>query len=85
MDYVTHISHQMQKHKFDVICPSVLLRKPHREHPSFKIVRRCFVPQSQPKALLDPQIPLDEKHKFSVTCPDALFMETTLGPPEHEK
>jgi hypothetical protein len=26
-----------------------------------------------------------QKHKFDITCPDALFTETTLGPPEHEK
>jgi hypothetical protein len=26
-----------------------------------------------------------QKYKFGVTCPDALFMETALGPPEHEK
>jgi hypothetical protein len=26
-----------------------------------------------------------QKHKFGDTCPDALFMETALSPPEHEK
>jgi hypothetical protein len=26
-----------------------------------------------------------QKHKFSVTCPITLLMETTPGPPEHEK
>jgi hypothetical protein len=26
-----------------------------------------------------------KKHKFGVMCPGALFMETALGPPEHEK
>jgi hypothetical protein len=26
-----------------------------------------------------------QKHKFSVTCPGAVFMETTMGPPEIEK
>jgi hypothetical protein len=26
-----------------------------------------------------------QNHKFGVMCPDALFMETALGPPEHEK
>jgi hypothetical protein len=24
-------------------------------------------------------------HKFGVTCPGTLFMETTPGPPDHEK
>jgi hypothetical protein len=27
----------------------------------------------------------EQKHKFSVMCPGALFMETTLGPLDHEK
>jgi hypothetical protein len=26
-----------------------------------------------------------QKYKFNVTCPGVLFMESTLGPPEHEK
>jgi hypothetical protein len=26
-----------------------------------------------------------QKHKFNVMCPGALFLETALGPPEHEK
>jgi hypothetical protein len=26
-----------------------------------------------------------QKHKFDVMYPDALFMETTSGPPEHAK
>jgi hypothetical protein len=26
-----------------------------------------------------------QKHKFGVMCLGALFMETALGPPEHEK
>jgi hypothetical protein len=26
-----------------------------------------------------------QKRKFGITCPGALFMETTLHPPEHEK
>jgi hypothetical protein len=26
-----------------------------------------------------------QKHKFNITCLGALFMETALGPPEHEK
>jgi hypothetical protein len=36
-------------------------------------------------ALRDPRIPLDAKIQVGVTCPDALFMETTMGPPGHEK
>jgi hypothetical protein len=36
-------------------------------------------------ALRDPRIPLDAKIQVGVTCPDALFMETTTGPPGHEK
>jgi hypothetical protein len=35
-------------------------------------------------ALHDMEILLNEKHKFSVTCPNALFMDTALGPHEHE-
>jgi hypothetical protein len=26
-----------------------------------------------------------QKHKLDVTCPGVLFMETALGPAEHEK
>jgi hypothetical protein len=26
-----------------------------------------------------------QKHNFGVTCSNALFMDTTPGPPEHEK
>jgi hypothetical protein len=26
-----------------------------------------------------------QKHKFDVMCPDALFMETSIVPPEHQK
>jgi hypothetical protein len=35
-------------------------------------------------ALFDPLITPDAKHKFGVTCPVTLFVQTTLGPPEHE-
>jgi hypothetical protein len=26
-----------------------------------------------------------QKHRFEVACPNTLFMETDVGPPEHEK
>jgi hypothetical protein len=26
-----------------------------------------------------------QKHMFGITCPDMLFVETALGPAEHEK
>jgi hypothetical protein len=40
--YVTHISHRMQKHKFDVTSPNTLLWKPHQSHPSMKISALMF-------------------------------------------
>jgi hypothetical protein len=49
------------------------------------IVSTFGTPGRKQNALRDPQIPPDEKHMFSITCPDTLFMETTPGPPEHEK
>jgi hypothetical protein len=36
-------------------------------------------------AVHDPQIPPDAKTQDRITCSHALFMETTMGPLEHEK
>jgi hypothetical protein len=85
MYYVTDRSHRIQKHKFDVSCPSTLSWYPHRALSSMKIVRQFIMLQTPHNAQRDPQIPPDEKkNKFSLTCPGVLIVVSTLGPPEHE-
>jgi hypothetical protein len=43
------------------------------------------MPQTDWNALHDPLTHRMQKHKFGVTCPSALFVESVLVPPEHEK
>jgi hypothetical protein len=84
MHYVTHRSTRMQKHMFDVMCPSALFIKSilvPPEHEKYSVdVWRCtgmhYVTHRSHKM---------QKHKFSVMCLGALFMETTPGPSEHKK
>jgi hypothetical protein len=77
LDTKTEVKHNMSLHTFCRI---------HTYHTrARKIVLRRFAPRTDQNALHDPQIPPDAKPNFSVTCLATLFMETILGPPEHEK
>jgi hypothetical protein len=62
MHYMSRRFHRMQEQKFTVTCPGTLFSGnniwPTRAR---KIVRRCFAPQIQRKALRDPHIRLEGK------------------------
>jgi hypothetical protein len=86
MHYVTHRSHQRQKHMFGVTCPSALFVEfipVPPEHEKYCIddsrlgcTRMHYVTRRSHQM---------QKQKFGVTCPATLFLETTQDPPEHEK
>jgi hypothetical protein len=63
-----------------------ILLYPYKSHPSMKNSVLTFL---HPIGTRMPYVTRNshqmQKYKFSVTCPGALFMETTLDPPEHEK
>jgi hypothetical protein len=86
MHSVTSRTHRMQKHKFDVTCPSALF------------VETAPVPLEHEKYCVDVSWPGPTrkhymthrshwmpKHKFDITCPDAILVESILVPLEHEK
>jgi hypothetical protein len=86
MHYMTHRSHQIQKHKFGVMRLDSLFVESLLVPP---VHEKCCIDVSQTEctgihyvALRSHQI---QKYKFGVMYPDALFLETALGPPEHEK
>jgi hypothetical protein len=65
MHYMTRKSHQMQKHKFVVTCPSVLFMEtapspPEHEKDCVDVLR----PQMHRNALRDPQILPDANTQF---------------------
>jgi hypothetical protein len=86
MHYVTHRSHQMEKHKFGIMCPCALF------------VESVPVPPQQKKLCIDVShtghtgmhcithnFHRMQKHKFSVMCPDVFFVESLPVAPKHEK
>jgi hypothetical protein len=82
MHYVTHRSHWVQKHKFDVTRPNLLLCNPYLSHLSMKNSVSCFMARMQWNALHDLHIPRMQNYKLEVMCRGTLFMKTTLGPPQ---
>jgi hypothetical protein len=58
----------MQKHKFDVMCPT-------HEKVCFDVT--CL-------RRIRTHYETHRSHKFDIMCPDAFDMEITLGPLEHE-
>jgi hypothetical protein len=84
MLYMTHRSHQMQKHKFGVMCPGVLFAKSipvPLEHEKYCIdISR---PGRNRKHYLTYRSHQMQKHKFSVTCLSAIFLQIAPGPPKH--
>jgi hypothetical protein len=85
MHCMTRKSHRMQKHKFSIMCPSTFFCGiPTGHTQAQKIVHRHFAPQTHRNALREPQIPPDAK-TIGVSCPSALFVESILVHPMHEK
>jgi hypothetical protein len=64
--------------------PARFFWKPHRAHLSMKNSASTFHTQTHQNALRDPQILADAKTHFQRNVSFAFFMETTLGPVEHE-
>jgi hypothetical protein len=85
MHYVTHRSHRMQKHKFGVMCPCVLLLGSALGPPKLE---KCYVSDSCLRCTKTLYITHRsrriQKHKFDVTCPYALLLGSAPGQPEHE-
>jgi hypothetical protein len=84
MHYVTHRSHYMQKLKFGVTCPVMLIMETPPDPPEHEI--ECL-DVSRPRLTgmhyVTQRSHWMQNHEFSVTCPAALFMETASGPPKH--
>jgi hypothetical protein len=80
MHYVTSRSHQMKKHKFNVICPGVLFVESPPVPPEHKKYCAYVSRPRRPRIhYITRRSYRMQKHKFSVTCLRALFMETTLS------
>jgi hypothetical protein len=83
----------MQKYKFSVTCLNALFMKTAPdplEHE--KLCADASCPGRPRIYYMIRRSHRMQKHKFIITCPSALFMETyvffietALGPPEHEK
>jgi hypothetical protein len=85
MHYVTHQSHQMQKHRFHVTCPDALFMETAPAHPSMKNSASTFHTHGCTGLHYVTHAPHRmQKHKFGITCPAALFMETAPSPLELE-
>jgi hypothetical protein len=52
MHYVSHISHQLEKYKFNVTCPGAFLWDPHQAHPSMKNNTSMFSDPNGPERTL---------------------------------
>jgi hypothetical protein len=86
MHYVTHRSHRMQKHKFYVTCPDVLLMETTSVPPEYE--KLCVDVSWRRRTRMhyvNCRSHRMHKHKFDVTCLDIIFMETARGPSEYEK
>jgi hypothetical protein len=75
----------MQKHKFSIMCPDVLLMDTALGPPEYE--KWCvFVSWTGRTKMLYVTRRFERMlHKFGVTCLGALFMEIAPGPPELEK
>jgi hypothetical protein len=86
MHYVIRRSHQMQKHKFRVMCPSVLFVESVPLPPKHE---KWCVDVSRPRRTeihyVTHRSQKLQKHNLGVTISIALFTETAHGPLEHEK
>jgi hypothetical protein len=86
MHYLSRKSHWMQKHKFGVTCPGMLLVQIAPGSPEFE--KECVnisCPGCTRMQYVAPRSHRMEKLKFGVTCPSTLFVESIPHPPEHEK
>jgi hypothetical protein len=86
MHYMTHKSHQMQKHNFSVTCPDVLFVEsvpvPPEHH---KLCINTSRSRCTRMHYMTHRSHWMQKYKFGVTCLGVFFVETALGPPEQEK
>jgi hypothetical protein len=84
--YVTHRSHQMQKHKFGVMCPGTLFVESVPVPPENE---KWCINISHPKCTemhnVTVRLYRTQKHTIGVTCPGTLFVESVPVPTEHEK
>jgi hypothetical protein len=86
MHYVTHSSHRMQKHKYDITCPGALLMETALGPLNYE--RKCIDvsrPERTGMHYVTHRPDRMQKHKFSITCPSALFVKSVPVPPEYEK
>jgi hypothetical protein len=86
MHYMTRRSHQMQKHKFGLMCPRALFMETTpgpAKHEKWCIdVSRRGRNEIHYVTHRSHQM---QRHTFGVTCPGAFFVESVLVPIEHEK
>jgi hypothetical protein len=86
MHYMNHRSLWMQKHKFDVTCPGMLIMETAPDSP--KLEKECIDVLQHRFTGMHYVTHIShwmQNHKFGVTCPAVLFMETASGPPKHGK
>jgi hypothetical protein len=86
MNYVTRISHWMQKHKFGVMCLDTLFLESVLFPPKNK---KYYVGVSHPRCsgmnYVTHKSHRMQKHEFDIMCPSVPFVESVLVPPDHEK
>jgi hypothetical protein len=76
----------MQKQKFGVTCPSVLLVESVLVPPEHeKYCANILCPGRTGMHYVTGRSQWMQKHKFGETCPDELFVESVPVPPEDEK
>jgi hypothetical protein len=86
MHYVTRISHQIQKHKFGITCPSSLFVESVPVPPKHEKLRINVLHSGHNKMpYVTCRTHRMQKHKLALTCPVTAFVESVPVPREHEK
>jgi hypothetical protein len=86
MHDMTRRSYQMQKHKFDIMCPEAFFVESvpcPPEHEKYYV--NVSLPECTGMHYVTHRSHRMQKHRIGVTCPGALFMETTPSAPKHKK
>jgi hypothetical protein len=86
MNNMTRRSHQMQKHKFDVMCPGALFMESALGPPENE--RKCIDVSCTGRTCMHYVTRIShrmQKCMFGVTCPDVLFCGISIGPTRASK
>jgi hypothetical protein len=86
MHYVTHRSHRMQKHMFNLTYLDMIFVEsvpvPPEHEKLCVVVSHLGHTEMHYETRRSPRM---QKHTFDVTCPDMILLESVPVPPESEK